>query len=217
MYCNMLYMHAAAEVATMEYVNIIRVCFPEKEFLVFVTNRTSLRLIISKSDKNLQKQELERQFEQHIKEHELLILKICRMYAHTEADRQDLFQEIVIQLWKAYHGFKGQSQLSTYLYRIAINTAISGLRRKKDFIDTYEPVKLPQYSEDDTNAREEEQWKLLERAIENLNEVEKAVVMLYMEDKSYKEMEDILGISQVNLRVKMNRIKEKLRQLTKNN
>ncbi|MBD0279284.1 MAG: sigma-70 family RNA polymerase sigma factor [Flavisolibacter sp.] len=163
----------------------------------------------------MQKHEAEKRFEKYIKEHEGLIYKVCRVYAYTEADRQDLFQDIVVQLWKAYPKFKGQSKFSTWLYRVAINTAITGLRKQKDFIDTFEPAALPQPTEEKSSG-EEEQWERLYAAIERLNEVEKAIVMLYMEDKTYEEMEDILGISGGNLRVKMNRIKDKLRELTKN-
>lgn len=163
----------------------------------------------------MQKQEAEKQFEKHLGENELLIHKVCRLYAYSLADRQDLFQEIVIQLWKAFPKFNGQSKFSTWLYRVAINTAITGLRKQKNFIVTYEPATLPQQVDSNTNV-EEEQLKILHMAIEQLNQVEKAIVMLYMEDKTYDEMEDILGISQGNLRVKMNRIKEKLRQITKN-
>jgi RNA polymerase sigma-70 factor, ECF subfamily len=166
----------------------------------------------------LQKRELERQFEQQIKEHELLIYKVCRIYAFTEVNRQDLFQEIVIQLWKAYPKFKGDAKFSTWLYRVALNTAISGLRKEKNFIQSYEPENLPvQISDASSSAQIEEQMQQLYLAIEKLNEIEKAIVMLYLEDKSYEEMEEILGISQGTLRVKMNRIKDKLRQLTKNN
>jgi RNA polymerase sigma factor (sigma-70 family) len=165
----------------------------------------------------LQKYEAEKQFEKCITEHELLIYKVCRIYTYSKADRQDLFQEIVIQLWKAFPKFKGQSKFSTWLYRVAINTAISGLRKKKDFIYSYEPDALPQQIDDNRSFEEEEKFQLLYEAIARLNTVEKAIVMLYMEDKSYEEMEDILGLSQGNLRVKMSRIKEKLRQLTKNN
>jgi RNA polymerase sigma-70 factor (ECF subfamily) len=164
----------------------------------------------------LQKHEVEKQFEQQLTENELLIHKVCRLYAYSNADRQDLFQEIVFQLWKAYPKFAGQSKFSTWLYRVAINTAITGLRKQKNFVVSYEPATLPQYV-DDASAIEEEQWKALHKAIEQLNQVEKAIVMLYMEDKSYEEMEEILGMSQGNLRVKMNRIKEKLRQITKHN
>jgi RNA polymerase sigma-70 factor (ECF subfamily) len=165
----------------------------------------------------LQNREAEKAFENSIRQHEGLLHKVCRIYAATDADRQDLFQEIIIQLWKAYPRFKGESKLSTWLYRVAINTAITGLRRQKDFITSYEPEALPQRSDDGGHAAEEERLQQLYTAIAQLNEVEKAIVMLYMEDRSYDEMEDILGISSGTLRVKMNRIKEKLRQLTKNN
>ncbi|HLL42075.1 MAG TPA: sigma-70 family RNA polymerase sigma factor, partial [Segetibacter sp.] len=93
----------------------------------------------------MQNKELEKQFEKLIKDHELLILKVCAIYASHGADRQDLFQEIVIQLWKAYPKFKGESKLSTWLYRVAINTAISGLRKVKNFIQSYEPGTLPRH------------------------------------------------------------------------
>lgn len=160
--------------------------------------------------------ETEKKFERQIKEHEMLIHKVCRIYAYTATDREDLFQDIVIQLWKAYPNFKGKSKFSTWLYRVAINTAITGLRRKKDFIISFEPLALPvNISEEKLNDEEEQLQKLYE-AINKLNEVEKAIIMLYIEDKSYEEMEDILGIGQGNLRVKMNRIKNKLRELTKN-
>jgi RNA polymerase sigma-70 factor (ECF subfamily) len=165
----------------------------------------------------LQKREAEKQFESRINEHKQLLYKVCRIYAYNDADRQDLFQEIVIQLWKAFQNFKGDSKFSTWLYRVAINTAITGLRKQKNFISTYEPATLPEYVSDDTSSQAvEEQLQQLYSAIEKLNEVEKAIVLLYMEDHSYEEMENILGINQGNLRVKMNRIKEKLRQLTKN-
>ena len=166
----------------------------------------------------MQQQEAEKQFEKHIVEHELLLYKVCRIYAYTDADRQDLFQEIVLQLWKAFPKFKGDAKISTWMYRVAINTAITALRKKKDFIISYEPAYLPiHHSDDNPGQAKEEQSRQLYNAIEQLSQVEKAIVMLYMEDRPYSEMEDILGINQGNIRVKMNRIKEKLRQLTKNN
>lgn len=166
----------------------------------------------------MQKHEAEKEFEKRIREHELLLRKVCRIYAYSNADREDLFQEIVIRLWKAWPGFKGHSKLSTWLYRVAINTAISGLRKKKNFIRHYEPSAMPEPAgEHHCMHEEEERWQLLYHAIEQLNAVEKAIVMLYMDDRSYEEMEEIIGLNQGNLRVKMNRIKEKLRELTKNN
>ena len=159
--------------------------------------------------------ETEIEFEKRVRENELLIRKVCKMYAYTEADRQDLFQEIVIHLWKSYPQFRGLSKISTWMYRVAINTAITGIRKKKDFITSYEPAALPSEHADE-KGEEEVQWQQLMAAIEQLNEIEKAIVMLYMEDRSYEEMEEIMGISGGALRVKMSRIKDKLRQLTKN-
>lgn len=164
----------------------------------------------------MQKQETEKQFEKHIRQNENLIWKVCRMYAYTGANRQDLFQEIVIQLWKSYPHFKGNASFTTWLYRVAINTAITGLRREKHFITSYEPAALPVTASDESIGEiAAEQWQQLYLAIEQLSQVERAIVLLYMEDTPYAEMEDILGMSQGNLRVKMNRIKERLRELTK--
>jgi RNA polymerase sigma-70 factor (ECF subfamily) len=160
--------------------------------------------------------ETEKEFERHIRENEPLIHKVCRMYAYTEADRQDLFQEIVIQLWQSFSRFRGEAKFSTWMYRVAINTAITGLRKKKDFITSTEPESLPHLEEDLSADVEEEKLRNMYDAIGKLNGIEKAVVMLYMEDRSYEEMEEILGINEGTLRVKMNRIREKLRQLTKN-
>lgn len=163
----------------------------------------------------LENKAAERAFEAHLSEHQRLIEKICGIYVFTQADRQDLFQEIVIQLWKAYPRFKGESSFGTYVYRIALNTAIAGLRKKKDFIHAYEPKKLPHNPDDNDSALAEEQLQLLYHSIGKLNDVEKAITLLYLEDKSYREMEAILGMTEGALRVKMSRIKDKLRQLTK--
>ncbi len=166
----------------------------------------------------MQPPDLEKEFEKHIRDHELLIHKVCRMYAYTHADKQDLFQEIVIQLWRSYPKFKGDARFSTWMYRVALNTAITGLRKKKDFITSYEPAELPVTAGDEyTGHQEDEQQQQLYGAIEKLNQIEKAIVMLYIEDQSYEEMQDILGINEGTLRVKMTRIKDKLSQLTKNN
>ena len=145
-----------------------------------------------------------------------MLYKVCRLYCFTEFDRQDLFQEIVIQLWRSYPGFRGESRFSTWLYRIALNTAISGLRKQRRLIATVDPDRLPTGLQDiQYGTEKEEQIHLLYSAIGKLTEVERALTMLYLEDKSYQEMEEILGISQNNLRVKMNRIKDKLRKITK--
>lgn len=150
-----------------------------------------------------------------INEHRPMLHKVCNVYCHSAADRQDLFQEIIIQSWKAYPKFRGDSKFSTWLYRIALNTAISDLRKQERRVKLAFPEQAPELSIDQSGEIKEEQLKNLYAAIAQLGEIEKAIVMLYLDDKSYDEMEEILGINQNNLRVKMNRIKEKLRKLTK--
>lgn len=147
-----------------------------------------------------------------------MVYKICRLYGNSDEDRQDLFQEIIIQLWKAYPKYRGDAQFGTWLYRIGLNVAITQYRKQKNKIYATDIETLNIELPDATiNTEEEENFQKMYAAIEKLNDIEKAIVMLYLEDKSYDEMEDILGISNGTLRVKMNRIKEKLRQITKTN
>ncbi|HTJ11164.1 MAG TPA: sigma-70 family RNA polymerase sigma factor [Dinghuibacter sp.] len=159
----------------------------------------------------------QKEFAALIQDHRALIFKVCHLYCKTETDREDLFQEIVFQLWKSYESFRGRSAVTTWMYRVALNTAISGFRKNKlgrltTYVDEL-PAQLPQ---DDRGAEQKERLEQLRRAIAQLSDVEKSIVMLYLDDRSYDEMEAILGIKVVNLRVKMNRIKEKLRRLTWN-
>ncbi|MFY7841024.1 MAG: RNA polymerase sigma factor [Lacibacter sp.] len=151
-----------------------------------------------------------------VQEHQGIIRKVCHLYGRNDADRDDLYQEIVIQLWKAFSSFRGDSKISTWMYRIALNTAISNLRKQSRKVALSFPEFIPR-DEAETNEEKlkEEKLQQMYAAISRLSEVEKAIVMLYLEDKSYDEMEEILGIGNGALRVKMNRIKEKLRSLTK--
>jgi len=126
---------------------------------------------------------------------------------------KDMFQEMVVQVWKAFPSFKQESKISTWIYRIALNAAISDYRKQQRRINTvaFAPEDIAGiYDEEDTEKGEK--LRLMHKAIANLTSVEKAVIVLYLEDKTYEEMEDILGISQGNLRVKINRIKDKLRK-----
>jgi RNA polymerase sigma-70 factor (ECF subfamily) len=155
------------------------------------------------------------EFVRLVNQNQALLHKVCNLYSHSIHDKEDLFQEIVVQLWKAWPGFRGDSKFSTWMYRIALNTAISGLRRRKNHISSYEPEKLPAEIRDENDQKEqEERLAQLYQSIRKLTHIERAIVMLYLEDKTYEEMEEILGINQNNLRVKMNRIKERLRKLT---
>lgn len=142
-----------------------------------------------------------------------LIQKVCRIYTRTQQDSEDMFQEIVIQLWKSYKSFKGESKFSTWMYRVAINTAISIHRKKQrevsiEFVDT----PLNNFKTENDQKIENEKLAQLYNAISILTEIDKAIIMLYLENTSYEEMELIIGLQQNNLRVRMNRIKEKLRK-----
>mgnify|MGYP000556903764 FL=1 len=162
------------------------------------------------------KSDKEKKFLRLISEHEGLIHKICHVYAADALAKQDLFQEIVIQLWKSFENFRNESKISTWMYRVALNTALTEKRRNKTKVSISFLGSLKDDKAQESNMdADEENLNLLFSAISKLTEVEKAVVMLYLDDKSYEDMEDVLGINQGTLRVKMNRIKEKLRQITK--
>jgi len=149
-----------------------------------------------------------------LEQHQNVVHKICRIYTNNKDEHNDLFQEITIQLWKAFPKFRGDSKFSTWMYRVGLNTAITLYRKSKRRVSTqgYDDVQFKIKSEeyDDT---EEQQLKLLYQAVHQLNDIEKALVFLYLEDKSYKEISKTLGISEVNARVKMNRVKTKLKTI----
>lgn len=157
---------------------------------------------------------LEHSFVKQLEEHQNVVHKICRLYTRNQDAHNDLFQEITIQLWRAYPKFRGEAKFSTWMYRVALNTAITLYRKSKRGVTTQEfegvSFKIASIAYDDTV---EEQLKLMYSAVKNLNDIDKALVFLYLEDKSYREISETMGISEVNARVKMNRIKEKLRKI----
>lgn len=158
----------------------------------------------------------EKAFLDILRQHERMLHKICHVYASDLSAKQDLFQEIILQLWKSFNGFRNESKISTYMYRIALNTALTQHRRGKSRVPlSFIGFEFKDMIDKNDSSDQQENIDLLYTSISNLNEVEKAIVMLYLDDKSYEEMEDVLGIRQATLRVKMNRIKEKLRQITK--
>ena len=160
------------------------------------------------------KKELEHSFVELLEKHQNIVHKVCRIYTNNQDAHNDLFQEITIQLWKAYPKFRGDSKFSTWMYRVGLNTAITLYRKNKRSIATqgFDAVEFRLTNEeyDDT---EEQQLKILYQAVHELNDIEKALVFLYLEDKNYKDISETLGISEVNARVKMNRIKTKLKTI----
>lgn len=160
---------------------------------------------------------LEHEFLRKIEKHKGIIFKISKMYMDDKENREDLFQEIVYQVWKAYAGFRGESEFSTWLYRIALNTAIVFLKseKKRNFIanEDFSQYKIIQ---DEYDLEKEEKLYEMYKAINQLNPIDKAFIFYYLEDFSGKEIANQMGISEGNVRVKMNRAKNKLKDILNN-
>lgn len=158
--------------------------------------------------------ELEHSFVSQLEENQNIVHKICRLYTNDADSHNDLFQEITIQLWKAFPKFRGDSKFSTWMYRVGLNTAITLYRKSKRSVDTqnFDAVGF-KITADEYDDTVEVQLKLMYDAVKQLNDIDKALVFLYLEDKNYSEIAETLGITEVNARVKMNRIKEKLRTI----
>jgi len=156
----------------------------------------------------------ETDFIQSITQHQNIVHKVCNLYMKNEQDKKDLFQEIVLSAWKGFANFKGDAKFSTWLYRVALNTAITFFRKEKKQLktvyDDYYADALP-----DTQLPESEQLAAMHKAIAELSDIDKALVMLYLEDYNYNDISDIMGISANNVAVKMNRIKTKLKENSK--
>lgn len=155
---------------------------------------------------------LEQDFLTLIEENKKTIYKVSLMYADDSEHQQDIYQDIVLNLWTAFPSFRGGSKDSTWVYRIALNTCISELRRKKS-----KPITTPlTYDLDsliDDGGAYREQVRELYRLINRLSELERAVILLWLDEKSYDEIGSILGISTSNVGVKISRIKEKLKKM----
>lgn len=156
----------------------------------------------------------EKEFSQLIRNNQGLIIKVSRLYTNTLEDEEDLFQEIVLQLWKSYDTFKGDSKISTWMYRVALNTAITLFRKKtrSPQTDELQDFHYKDYLEDD-DAEKRQKISLLYKVIKMLPNVERAIVMMYLDDLPYRDIAENLGITEVNARVKMNRLKKTLKEL----
>lgn len=143
-----------------------------------------------------------------------IIHKICHVYGHSLADRDDLFQEIVFHAWKGYPSFKGNAKFSTWLYRVALNVALTSFRKKRTAID-YVP-ELPDFMTDEEDTELRARQAFLLEAIKQLPEIDRAIITLYLDEQSYQDIADIMGLSPNNIGVKINRIKSKLQNLFQN-
>lgn len=185
---------------------------PKKKINIFTNKKTIhysyLRFLISEKLESKQKE-----FSRLVKNNQGLIIKVSRLYTNSLEDEQDLFQEIVLQLWRSYDSFKGQSKISTWMYRVALNTAITLFRKKTKSPQTDELMEFHHRDFVEDDDEKQQQISLLYKVIKLLPKVERAIVMMYLDDLPYKDIAENLGITEVNARVKMNRLKKTLKEL----
>lgn len=157
-------------------------------------------------------QQQEKEFIALVENYKQVIYKVCYIYATDPDNLNDLYQEVVINLWKAFPRFRGECKVSTWVYRIGLNTCISFFRKSKSRPEVVPiSVDLEAVAEDEDKTA---QLRELYRMINCLGRLERALILLWLEERSYQEMAEITGISRNNVAVKLNRIKEKLKQMS---
>ncbi|WP_149275814.1 sigma-70 family RNA polymerase sigma factor [Pareuzebyella sediminis] len=146
-----------------------------------------------------------------IKENEGIIYKVTKIYTDQYADQQDLYQEIVYQLWKSFDSFNGKSKISTWIYKVALNTSLMHIKRKTKHP---KPITIPDIllkTEDKKDTLMDDRIALLYKQIKKLNEGEKAIIFLFLEGKKHKEIAAITGFTTSNVGTQISRIKQKLK------
>jgi len=148
--------------------------------------------------------------------HKGILYKICRIYQDDAEDRHDLLQEILLQLWLSYDSFRGDSQFSSWMYRVAFNTAIVFFKKERRRQDAFTITPYTDLPEELHIVHEKDDMlQIFYQAVQKLNKVEKALIFLYMEGQSGKEIAAVLGITPLNVRVRLNRTKDKLKYIIK--
>ena len=152
----------------------------------------------------------EKEFLDQVTRHQNIIHKVCNMFCQDEDDKRDLFQEITIKLWMGHKSYAGQAALTTWMYRVALNTAITLKRKKKkgQEIQSLHP-NIPAYVDEEAGVSQHE-IDALYGAINQLQSIDRAIILLYLEEKSYEEIAEIMGITRTHVGVKITRIKKKL-------
>ncbi len=144
-----------------------------------------------------------------------ILLKVCRIYMDNPTDQEDLEQEIVFQLWKSYDRFNGESKFSTWMYRVALNTAITFFKKDKKRVDRHTISTDLDVQAEAASGVEEDRLAHFYRAVKSLNKIEKALILLFIEGLSHNEIGKNLGLSEGNARVKLTRTKKKLQAIIK--
>jgi len=155
---------------------------------------------------------VKKEFTKLLQENQGIIHKVCNIYFYDRLEKEDYIQEIIIEVWKAFPNFKKQSKFSTWMYRVVLNSAIDILRKEKNQPQYIKLSKSELEIADYQTNKESEKKEKLYWAINKLSEIEKAIIILYLEDYSYKEISEIIGISETYTGVKINRIKTELQK-----
>jgi len=142
-----------------------------------------------------------------------IIIKICRAYTNSQEDFEDYYQEVCLQIWRSKDNFKKESKWSTWIYRLSLNVCLTYLKKKKNNDKQFVSDSLPPEAIDDSHAFADESVNQLYMAIKQLSEIDRAVVLLYLEEKSYQEISDIIGTSANSIGVRIKRIKERLNKI----
>lgn len=172
-----------------------------------------MRIIIKEHPKKMNNKNWQEELLEKINDNERIIYKVCNSYCNNKNDKEDLAQEIIYQLIKSYHSFKSEYKFSTWMYRVALNVAISFYRKTKtgnvvEFVGEH----IDKEDDNGHSVQLENNIAILHQFINGLKELEKALMILYLEKKSYKEISEILGITETNVATKISRIKETLKQ-----
>ncbi len=142
-----------------------------------------------------------------------IIIKLCRAYTNSQEDFEDYYQEVCLQIWRSKDNFREESQWSTWVYRISLNVCLTLLKKNKKKGQQFASDIIPAELTEDSYAFSDENLNELYRAIRQLSEVDRGVILLYLEEKSYKEIADIMGTNTNNIGVRIKRIKERLKKI----
>lgn len=158
-------------------------------------------------------QRLENIFLTALEQNQQKLLRVCSVYAEDADDKKDLFQEVLINIWQAMPSFEEKSSISTWMFRITLNVCLrlqTRQAKKRDRFRKLDSITIENIREEETNQEEQEQLTKLRNCIKKLDEADKAITTLYLEELSYKEISDITGLTENHVAVKIKRIKMKL-------
>ncbi|MGY6649847.1 RNA polymerase sigma factor [Wenyingzhuangia sp. IMCC45574] len=142
-----------------------------------------------------------------------IIIKICRAYTHSQEDFEDYYQEVCLQIWRSKDNFNKQSKWSTWVYRLTLNVCMTLLKKKKNNHQNFASDYIPIEASEESFAFEDESLNQLYNAIRQLSEIDRGIIMLYLEEKSYKEIAEITGTNTNSVGVRITRIKDKLKKI----